>query len=191
MTKANRCLTKNAQCAARSSASGRCAQTESYRARPNATCTAANRRVQRPMPERNALLKPKESAGSSIARKARSANPTRFPLSHYNSRRCQMSSAYISCPRRRRLIHNAQLAPDFCRSLAIEPTLPFQNGDYRRRPAESTGPKRSEKERKPPRHLSTWPHDLAAVDRLQSTKPGRDQNAVLQAARRICHDARP
>ena len=45
-------------------------------------------------------------------------------------------------------------------------------------------------ERNPARHISTWPHDLAAVERLPPTKPRRDKDALLQAARRACHGAR-
>ena len=41
----------------------------------------------------------------------------------------------------------------------------------------------SGQERNRPRHTSPWPHDLAAMERLSPTKPGRGKDAMLQAPR--------
>ena len=50
--------------------------------------------------------------------------------------------------------------------------------------------RRTSPERNPSHHPPPWPHDLAALERLSPTKPGRDQDAMLQVARGASHGAR-
>ena len=92
----------------------------------------------------------------------------------YDTRGCHAAIATPQLPRRN------------CRAQCLRRhTCPQE-----RAPVAGKHPRRSGQERNRPRHPPLGPHDLEALERVSPTKPGRNQNAMLQAPRGTRHGAR-